>query len=262
MNFLKKTSNIDIDHNDVDIKIFGATDPGMQRDSNEDTFLIMPEMGIYMVADGMGGHNAGEIASLAAVQTIKNHFILELILNMQNQLVKIEKELKSAILEAHKHIESISKTKDEYDGMGSTIAISFIFDKILHTCHVGDTRIYVITPSGITQITRDHSAVGELVRIGEMTKEEARHSPLKNRITQAIGGPFQINPEYNQTYPLNPGDFVLMCSDGLWEMLSDREILSIVMERENAEKTCKKLIQQANEAGGHDNITVVLVEIE
>lgn len=262
MNFLKRYSNNHIENLDVDIKIFGVTDPGMQRDSNEDTYLLMPEMGMYMVADGMGGHNAGEIASLAAVQTIRNHFGINLIMDMKAHKAKIEKELKCAVLNAHKHIESISKAKDEYDGMGSTIAISFIHDRILHTCHVGDTRIYVITPSGITQITKDHSAVGEMVRIGEMTKEEARHSPLKNRITQAIGGPFQINPEYNQTYALNPGDVVLTCSDGLWEMLPDQEIWATIIERESAEITCKKLVQKANEAGGHDNITVVLVEIE
>ncbi len=265
MIFLKRSSNsIDVnnDENDVDIKTYGITDPGMQRDSNEDSYLLMPEMGIYMVADGMGGHNAGEIASLAAIQTIKNHFTLELMLSVQNNKAKVEKELKNSILKAHKQIETISKTKNEYDGMGSTIAISLIRDRILHTCHVGDTRVYVSTPSGITQITNDHSPVAELVRIGEMTKEEARHSPLKNRITQAIGGPLQIVPEYNQTYALNPEDVVLICSDGLWEMLSDQEIWDIIMERENAEKTCKKLIQQANKAGGHDNITVVMVEIE
>jgi len=240
---------------------YGATDTGKHRNNNEDCYLLMPEMGLYAVADGMGGHNAGELASLSAINAMKNYFTPLIISEMRENEKRIGDELKNGIRKAHERIIELSNSNDEYKGMGSTIAVSFIHNKILHTCHVGDTRVYVINPTGITQITTDHSAVAEMVRIGKMTKEEARYSPLKNRITQAIGGHFQIVPEYNQTYILNKGDLVLLCSDGLWEMLSDKEIFNIIQEFGFFERTCKKLIQKANEAGGKDNITTVLVEI-
>jgi serine/threonine protein phosphatase PrpC len=240
---------------------YGATDTGKQRNNNEDCFFIMTELGLYIVADGMGGHNAGELASLSAVDIMKTYFKPEIVSEMQKNEEKIEPELKNAIIKAHERIIELSESNDEYIGMGSTLAVSFIYNNILHTCHVGDTRVYVINSSRITQITKDHSTVAEMVRLGKMTRDEARHSPLKNRITQAIGGPFPINPEYNQTYTLDKDDIILICSDGLWEMLSDKEIQSIVLENCDVEKTCKRLIQKANDAGGNDNITVILVEI-
>jgi len=144
--------------------------------------------------------------------------------------------------------------------MGSTIVVSFIDGNMLHTCHVGDSRVYVINPYSIRQVTNDHSTVAELVRLGEMTREEARHSPRKNEITQALGAPIPVRPECNQ-HVLHKGDVVLLCSDGLWEMLSDEEIQNIVVERKTVEGACRKLTEQANAAGGNDNITVVLVEV-
>jgi serine/threonine protein phosphatase PrpC len=242
--------------------LYGSTHAGRRRDSNEDCYLLLPEVSTYIVADGMGGHNAGEVASLNAVKVMREYFTTERVSKMRNDRGKIKEEMIYAVMQAHEQIAEVSRTKAEYAGMGSTIAVSFIHDNVLHTCHVGDSRVYVVNPSGITQITRDHSTVAELVRIGEMTKEEARRSPLKNQITQALGIPSPISPEYNRTYTLNKGDVVLLCSDGLWEMLSDEEIQSIVTEGRAMEETCKRLIHQANAAGGDDNITVVLVQIQ
>lgn len=243
------------------IPAYGSTDKGKQRDSNEDSYLLMPELDIYVVADGMGGHNDGAVASLNAVRVIGEYFVPEVISEMRSDRDKVEGSLRSAVMAAHEWLLRMIEANPEYDGMGSTIAISFVHDNVLHTCHVGDSRVYVINSWGITQITKDHSAVGELVRTGEMTKEEARQSPLKNQITQAIGVSFDIEPEYNRTYTLHEGDVVLLCSDGLWEMLPDEKIQAIVLEGKPMEETCSKLIHQANEAGGNDNITVVLIEI-
>ena len=246
----------------ADILAYGSTNKGKQRESNEDSYLLMPELDIYVVADGMGGHNDGAVASLNAVKVIGEYFTLEIVAEMMTDRDIVEEKLRNAVVETHERLLRMIKANPEYDGMGSTIAISFIHDNVLHTCHVGDSRVYVINSWGITQITKDHSAVGELVRTGEMTKEEARQSPLKNQITQAVGVPLDIAPEYNRTYVLNEGDVVLLCSDGLWEMLPDKEIQAIVLEGKPMEETCGKLIHQANEAGGNDNITVVLIEIE
>lgn len=215
---------------------------------------------MYVVSDGMGGHNAGEVASLNAVEMVDKYFTPNRILEMRRDREKIRRELINAVLNAHEHIVRMGQKKEEYFGMGCTIAIAFIHNQELHTCHVGDSRVCIVNQAGIQQITHDHSAVSEMVEAGEMTREEARHSPLKNRLTQALGVYFPINPEYNE-HPLNKGDKVLLYSDGLWDMLSDEEIYTIVLKDVPPENICQKLIEKANEAGGDDNVTVLLVKI-
>ena len=217
-------------------------------------------MGIYIVADGMGGHNAGEVASLNAVKIISKCFTPKYVAEMKAGR-RIKEKMAYAVLVAHERLMKMSEAKVECAGMGSTIVVSFIHNNILHTCHVGDSRVYVINATSITQITRDHSTVGELVRVGKLTREEARNSSMKNEVTQALGVSLPRGPEYNRTYELNKGDMVLICSDGLWDMLSDKEIHSIVMREKNMKSACNELVEQANAAGGEDNITVVLVQI-
>ncbi len=259
INILKKI--IGHHENGVNESVYAITDAGRRRKANEDCYLILPDIGIYIVADGMGGHNAGQAASRNAVKAIGRYFNEELVHEIKEDEGKTEKEMVNAIKMAHEEILDMSRTNERYSGMGSTIVVSFVHDNVLHTCHVGDSRAYVINTSSITQVTKDHSTVAELVQDGEMTIEEARHSPLKNQITQALGASTSIEPEYNQ-HDLNDGDVVLLCSDGLWEMLSDQEIQAIVMCQENMKEACIELTQRANEAGGNDNITVVLVEMD
>ena len=239
----------------LDKLAYGATDAGRQRNYNEDCYLLVPEMGIYIVADGMGGHNAGDVASVNAVNAVVEYLSSDHILERRNDAEGI---MIHAVTEAHEKLIEMSGTKTKYAGMGSTIVVSFIHGNVLHTCHAGDSRVYIINPFGITQITNDHSTVAELVRLGKMTKGEARYSPLKNEITQALGAPSSVSPEYNQ-HSLRKGDVVLLCSDGLWGMLSDEEIRTIVVRRKTMKDACKELIRQANAAGGDDNITVILV---
>ena len=244
----------------ADKSAYGTTDTGRQREINQDCYLLLPRMGIYIVADGMGGHNAGEVASLNAVKTVNKYFTSKCVAEMMTGR-RIKEKMAYAVLIAHERLMEISASRVEYAGMGSTIAISFIHNNILHTCHVGDSRVYVINVASITQITRDHSTVGEMVRVGRLTREEARHSSMKNEVTQALGVSLPRGPEYNRTYELNKGDIVLICSDGLWDMLSDKEIHGIVMNGESMKAACNELIEQANFAGGEDNITAVLVQI-
>ena len=236
--------------------VYGATDVGRQRDENEDCFLLLSELDIYIVADGMGGYNAGDVASLNAVKIIGDYLSAKNILKEDT----VEEEMTHAIVNAHRRIAEMGKAKPECAGMGSTVAVAFIRDYVLHTCHVGDSRVYVIDPHRITQITNDHSTVTELIRRGKLTREEARHSKIRNEITQALGAPVSIKPEYNR-YTLTKKNVVLLCSDGLWEMLPDEEIQAIVTEEENIKDACKKLIQRANAAGGTDNITAVLIQM-
>jgi len=239
------------------VQAYGATDVGRRRHYNEDCYLLLPEMGVYIVADGMGGHNAGDVASMNAVHAVAEYLASQYIPQRRNDAEKI---MINAVTEAHEKLVEMSRTNAEYAGMGSTIAVSFVHNNVLHTCHVGDSRVYIVNVSGITQITNDHSTVAELVRMGKMTSGEARYSPRKNEITQALGTPVPINPEYNQ-HSLKRDDVVLLCSDGLWSMLWDEDIWRIVIRRKTVKGACKGLIQQANAAGGDDNITAILVRI-
>lgn len=239
--------------------IFGATDVGKERTNNEDYFLISLKKNLNIVADGMGGHNAGEIASLNAVETVNDYFTEELLSQIEADGEKIENEMKASLLKANQKILEMAKTNNAYHGMGCAVVVALIKGNSLHLCHVGDARAYICNADGIQLLTTDHSKVMDLVKAGQMTMEEARTSPLKNELSQALGSPETVVPEYNY-YSLKDGDKVLLCSDGLWDMLSDEEIHEIVRQKKPAKTLCEDLVTAANEAGGHDNITVVVIE--
>jgi serine/threonine protein phosphatase PrpC len=241
-------------------KAYGITDIGIKRENNEDSFLIIEEKNLYIVADGMGGHTAGEVASLNAVKLVDEYLTPDRITDMKADRQILKEEMINAVFFAHNWILKSAKEKKEYSGMGTTIVVCFIDGNVLYTCHVGDSRAYIINTAGIQQITNDHSYVGEQVRSGMMTSEQARHSRLKNQITQALGSPYRIKPEYNE-HQLDKDSKILLCSDGLWDMLSDNEIHKLVIEQGTLDEICKDLIIKANIAGGNDNITVILIKL-
>lgn len=238
--------------------VCGMTDTGLRRENNEDALLILPDRDIYIVADGMGGHNAGEIASAEAVKALDEYFTQDLVEQMKKDAAKNKDIMESALLEANKRVLDTAKDNPDYRGMGCALIMAFVHDNILHTCHIGDVRCYICNQSGISQLTNDHTQVGELVQAGKMTAEEARRSSFKNILTQAIGASTTITPEYHSC-TLKDKDRVLLCSDGLWDMLSDEEIQAIVLKKQKANGICKELIGQANASGGKDNITVVII---
>jgi protein phosphatase len=237
---------------------YGATDVGRDRSANEDYFRIIPEKCLYIVADGMGGHAAGDVASLNAAQTVDTYFSRQLLLEIQEDDKKVQEAIVESLLKAHQEILRMAETKRHYEGMGCTIVMAFIHENSLHLGHVGDARAYVGNNSGIKLLTTDHSFVMDLVQKGKMTMEEARLSPLKNRLNQAIGAATAIRPDY-QHYFLEEGDRVLLCSDGLWDMLSDEQMHEALMQDQPAKIICENLINMANKAGGHDNITAVVI---
>ncbi|UCH80760.1 MAG: Stp1/IreP family PP2C-type Ser/Thr phosphatase [Nitrospiraceae bacterium] len=237
---------------------YGITDVGEKRDNNEDSFLIVDDKNLYLVADGMGGHRAGEVASSKAVQSVNRHFTHKRISLIQSDRDLIKKELMEAVLGAHTSILEEARKKKEHKGMGTTIVAALLYDHVLHTCHVGDSRAYVINSASIQQVTNDHSYVGELLRKGKMSAKEARLSHFKNQITQALGSPYHIDPEYN-TCSVDEDSRILLCSDGLWDMLSDEEIHRTVMTDGSLEDICNNLVKKANQAGGKDNITLILI---
>lgn len=244
---------------EISERIYGATEVGKERANNEDYFLVSLKKNLHIVADGMGGHNAGEIASLNATETINDYFTSELLFQIRNNEMSIETEMKQSLLKANQIILEMAKTNNDYHGMGCTAVVAMIRGNTLHLCHVGDARAYVCNEGGIQLLTTDHSKVMDLVKAGQMTMEEARTSPLKNELSQAIGSPTPIVPDYN-CHVLKDGDKVLLCSDGLWDMLSDEEIYEIIRQKKSAKLLCEELVTMANDAGGHDNITIVVIE--
>jgi protein phosphatase len=237
----------------------GSTDVGKKRTNNEDYFLVNPKKNLHIVADGMGGHNAGEVASRNAAESVNRHFSAELLSQLAGAGEKIEAELTGCLLEANEKLLEMAAADSAYRGMGCTIVVALIQGNTLYLSHVGDARAYVTHNDDLKLLTTDHSKVMSLVEAGQMTMEEARNSPLKNELNQAIGSPVPITPDYTE-YSLKSGEKVLLCSDGLWDMLSDGEIHRILRQNASVKTICAELVSTANAAGGHDNITVVVVE--
>ena len=237
------------------MKATAITDIGKTRAVNQDyIYTSVDRVGclpnLFIVADGMGGHKAGDIASRFTVETIKT--LIE-----QSQ----EKDAISVINDSVKMVNSLLLQKasesEDYYGMGT---IATIYDNVLRVANVGDSRLYVIDDNDITQITRDHSLVEEMVLAGQLSKSEARTHARKNVITRAIGVEEQVEPEMF-SIDLKENSKVLMCSDGLTNMLEDAEILSIVRNNADIEDAARMLIDRANENGGKDNISVIIVDV-
>ena len=239
--------------------VYGSTDVGKVRPHNEDCFFISPEKNLYIVADGMGGYDAGEIASRLAVEQIDKYFRPDLIFQLNKGNKDIGGELKKSLCVANEKILKMAADTPSYQGMGCTVVIALIVGNGLHLCHVGDSRAYVSSQTGIHLITTDHSAVMDLVKTGRMTLEQARKSPAKNRLSQAVGAHGPVDPEYG-FYHLKDRDNILLCSDGLWDMISDQEIFHILKQEIPVNRHCDKLVRAANDAGGSDNITVVVIQ--
>jgi protein phosphatase len=238
--------------------VYGLTDIGRHRAGNEDSFLIAPDRNLYIVADGMGGHQAGEVASRVAVQAMDAQLTIERLARVSGKPDAIQEMLAQIMRDTNKAILDIASQEPAYMGMGCTLVVAFIDSGLLHICNVGDARAYVSSPEGITQLSTDHSTAMILVEAGHMTREEIRSSPLRAEVTQAIGAPIPIVPAYRH-YLLQKGDRVLLCSDGLWDMLPDDEIQRLLREDKPASALCGSLIDRANLAGGEDNITVVVL---
>lgn len=230
---------------------FVKTDIGLVREVNEDQFAFQPP-NLFVVADGMGGHVAGEIASKLAVTTIaqyiKEHFDGE----------HIEQMLEEAVHLANQHIYERSQQGRQYLGMGTTVTACYVVDNLLYWAHVGDSRMYLLQGSELKQITDDHSLVGELLRNGTITKAEAAVHPQRNILTRAVGTSSKIlvdsgHLEWKKT------DVMLLCTDGLSGLVAEDKISELLIAaREDGQSAIECLVQQALTAGGHDNITVIL----
>lgn len=236
------------------MRFAAKTDIGRLREANEDTFLAEDE--IFAVADGMGGHQAGEIASSLAIDILKK-WADESKKSQTPQ--SIQKMLKEIVDEVNNAILKKAELRFDYLGMGTTLTAFHVAGKRIFLAHIGDSRAYLIRKGKITQLTQDHTLVADMVRKGEISEELARVHPLKNILTRALGTDIRAEVDL-LSEEVQPGDKILLCSDGLNSMLKDGQILAIVNETENLDDACQRLIDTANANGGEDNITVVLVE--
>ena len=251
-----------------DIEFAAVTDIGKIREKNEDNVLISSALGLGVVADGMGGHSAGEIASNIAVsvlaETIRkiNNAQLKIPDNFLPKLNLTDRKMLMAANLANAAIYSTAQSSSIYRMMGTTMT-GILFDKDCATAvHVGDSRLYLFRDNKIVQITTDHSLAMEHVRRGLLTKAEADHSKIQNVLTRAMG--IKKNIEFDLLkFPVHAGDVMLLCSDGLYKGLSEADMTALLQEGKQTPlvKLCKQLVSKSNEKDGQDNISAVLIKI-
>jgi protein phosphatase len=271
----------------VSVSAFGLTDPGKVRTSNEDNFLVadlsrtlfvrqtsLPQSAAYqgrsrghilLVADGMGGAAAGEVASALSVETVEA-FVLELLRRFSNLQASDEhgviSDLRQAVLQADARIVEEAAQHPEMAGMGTTLTLAFVSGRRLFVIHAGDSRAYLFRGGSLEQLTEDHTLVAAMVGRGEITPDQARCHPRRHVVTNVLGGGHPGVRVDVQRVALEPGDVLLLCSDGLHDMLDDARIAAVLAEEKGPEAACRKLVAQANEAGGRDNITTVVARFE
>ncbi len=239
----------------------GKTDIGTIRDNNEDSIFVSNEPigsleNLYIVSDGMGGHNAGEVASQKGIE-----FFCEYI---TNNTCLSDNDILDYLIEgvnyANQRVFEISLNNIEMSGMGATFSACTIMNGKIYIAHIGDSRIYISDSQKMTQLTVDHTYVNEMIKAGELTPEEAKKHRLKNIITRALGSEELSRVDAN-VMELNGYEFILVCSDGLTNMLSDNEIHEILTSNEEVSKKVENLIDLAKEKGGFDNISAILINI-
>jgi protein phosphatase len=243
------------------------TDPGRVRDHNEDCIESRPEVGLYVLADGMGGYNAGEVASGMATSLIADGLQETWVpseaarMSRDEARATSERMLREQIGRANTAIFTTSQNNPECAGMGTTLVVCLYHDNFMTVAHIGDSRLYRLRGDSMEQVTRDHSLLQEQLDSGLITPEEAKLSQNKNLVTRALGIDPTVEPEIH-VYETQKDDIYLLCSDGLSDMVEDEEIrLTLITLRTNPSLTVQQLVQAANDNGGRDNISAMLIRV-
>jgi serine/threonine protein phosphatase PrpC len=252
----------------LQISTGGATHVGMVRTNNEDCYRIVPALSLYVLADGMGGEAHGEIASALAVEIVVKHCIegqenpaSRLFGEPKPGLNPRSQRLLSAIHLANQKVFQSAEEHPEQEGMGATLTAAWIDDMQLSVGHVGDSRLYLLRTGQLQQLTSDHSLVAEQVRRGILTANEAEQSNLQSVLLRALGTQPEVEVDIEQV-PLFPGDVLLLCSDGLTRMVTEPEIAGTLQAEPDPQRAAEKLIEHANEGGGIDNVSVIVVSLK
>jgi protein phosphatase len=249
------------------VEIAGATDPGLVRKNNEDNFAVDPELGLLVVADGMGGHNSGEVASDLAAKTIVD-WARKMIGGAKSLvpeggthgLSPRASQLEFFVKTANTMIYEKGRAFPKDAGMGTTVVAAIVDAKGMTVAHVGDSRAYLWRKGVLTQLTEDHSLVGEQVKRGQLTADQAARSNLQNILTRALGAEAEVAVD-TADHPLLPGDIVLLATDGVNKMVTDAEVASVVAAELEPSRIVDALISKARAGGGVDNITVVAARV-
>lgn len=249
------------------IRASGITDVGFKREANEDCFSADDALGLFVVADGMGGHLAGEVASKVAVELINKCFRRwvesdtpeEGIFGVPDQtLSRKGNYVLGSIRLANRAIHEMSLSHDQYQGMGTTVAVLAIFHARIIAANVGDSRIYMLRNGNLERLSKDHTVVAEQVEMGIMDPKDAETSPLKHVLTKNLGSSETVDAELFEFEPTD-GDRFLLCTDGLTDLVEDEEILRMIQREDHPDVLCRNCVDEALKRGGHDNTTVVSV---
>jgi serine/threonine protein phosphatase PrpC len=269
-----RTGHVDTEH--MRVKFAGLTDVGRTRDNNEDNFFISESEPLCVVADGMGGHNSGEVASLQAIQVVRDFYegnssgaespgrgpLPPWPFKRRPPKHHEERRLVQAVLLANQEVHNAANNDADLKGMGTTLVGAYFIETGMYLIHIGDSRAYRLRDGAVERMTRDHSLADEYLAMGILRPEEVQFFPYKNVITRAIGLSPTVEPEVNFVTIL-PDDIFLFCSDGLTDPLDDHAIARILQShRSDLESAARALVDAANEAGGPDNITVVLAHAQ
>jgi protein phosphatase len=243
------------------------TDPGRIRDHNEDCIESRPEIGLYVLADGMGGYNAGEVASGMATSLIADGLAETWIpqevdrLSRDAAMALADRVIRDQIVRSNTAILTTAQNNPECAGMGTTLVVCLFYDNFVCVAHIGDSRLYRLRGEAIDQVTRDHSLLQEQLDSGLITPEEAKLSQNRNLVTRALGIDPDVEPELH-VHETQPDDIYLLCSDGLNDMVDDEEIrLTMITLKSNPGLTVQQLVQAANDNGGRDNISAMLIRV-
>jgi protein phosphatase len=247
------------------LEIVTKSDTGMVRTHNEDSVLANPRLGLAVLADGMGGYNAGEVASGMATALLgaelEKAFATREPWQMENGRHLAHSVLEAEIARANGAIHQAAQSQPQYAGMGTTLVTALFHNNTVTVAHIGDSRLYRLRGEDFGAITRDHSLLQEQIDAGIMTPEQARHSQNKNLVTRALGVDPAVEPEIHD-HDVLPGDMYLLCSDGLNDMVADEEIaMTLQALAANLELCATQLIQMANDNGGRDNVSVIVIRV-
>ena len=233
-----------------------SSDVGLRRKHNEDRYALAPEQGFYLVADGMGGHTAGQVASQLASEAA-----LRAIQALDGASATLAEKLRYAMAAANREVFETARQQPEYAGMGTTVVAILGDGGRAALAHVGDSRAYLVRQRRIRQLTDDHSIVGELLRRNEISEDAAREHPHRHVLTRALGVRDVVEPDLAEITP-EPDDVFVLCSDGLTNHVEDHEIAKAIAEMTELQETCDSLVDLANHRGGEDNATVLIARAE
>jgi PPM family protein phosphatase len=248
------------------LEIATCTDPGMVRSHNEDSIAADAANGLVVLADGMGGYNAGEVASGMATTVIVTE-MRQILANTKPYDVDSASEeiaaklVREQVLKANSSIYQAAQSQAQYAGMGTTLVVCLFYDNRMLAAHLGDSRLYLLREGKFSQVTRDHSLLQEQIDSGIITPEQAKKAQHKNLVTKALGIDPTVEPEIHE-YPTKTGDIYLLCSDGLCDMVEDEDIgMTLQTLGGNLKLAAQQLVQMANDNGGRDNVSVILVRV-